>query len=445
MDLGIDYDDYDDDYYCESTINRYSDVVPYEDRKYWYFTTHGVQPGSIPRGVNVLDIVDTLHGTYVCLDAILNTSELKYYDMKEKSPSDEELNESAKPPVNSMTDLVFAFDLEDEEMLNESYLIESQAEDSFRNRFGDSLTNRFNALRNQNKLRGVDADYGKYMRMSVDEVEQAITDAENTQSRKEVDKLAKEGAALIHSDDEWNVYHITNFEASQKYGKGSKWCITGTDTSGNTNAYGNRYWNSYTENGIQFYFYINKLRKDEEGREVKFALALSPNGTYELFNATDDPIQYIPNGPNGLTDDEGRTIPNVGKKVYIIDINYSTAQLASKKQTLTYARYAKSDFWVPGDSRETDTRAFVYDSTSNISGMDSKRAQHVFAFTVTVQDDLFQLGMSIGNKVPVHRFTFTVIGKNLIAAKTRSTFDNIESRLDDIRRSQMEYFEIEKK
>lgn len=72
-------------------INRYSDVVPYEKRKYWYFTTHGVQPGSIPKGVNVLDIVEGesrggMQGTFVMLDAILNTSELKEFDMKEESP-----------------------------------------------------------------------------------------------------------------------------------------------------------------------------------------------------------------------------------------------------------------------------------------------------------------------------------------------------------------------
>lgn len=78
----------------EDEIKRYSDVVPKENRKYWYFTTHGVQPGSVPKGVGILEIRDGvskngMSGTFVCLDAILNTSELKEYDMKEERPVDE--------------------------------------------------------------------------------------------------------------------------------------------------------------------------------------------------------------------------------------------------------------------------------------------------------------------------------------------------------------------
>ena len=82
----------------EDEIKRYSDVVPKENRKYWYFTTHGVQPGSVPKGVNILEIRDGvskngMSGTFVCLDAVLNTSELKEYDMKEEVPVEESLNE----------------------------------------------------------------------------------------------------------------------------------------------------------------------------------------------------------------------------------------------------------------------------------------------------------------------------------------------------------------
>ena len=82
-------------------IRRYSDVVPYEDRKYWYFTTHGVQPGSIPKDLNVLDIQEGRNdkgtlGTYVCLDGVLSTSELKEYDMIEKAPN---MNESLQVKI----------------------------------------------------------------------------------------------------------------------------------------------------------------------------------------------------------------------------------------------------------------------------------------------------------------------------------------------------------
>ena len=82
-----------------SNINRYSDVYD-DDRKnqgWWYFTTHGVQPGSIPKGLNVLEVRDGENergtvGTFVRLDGILNTSELKDFDMRELSPLDEDVD-----------------------------------------------------------------------------------------------------------------------------------------------------------------------------------------------------------------------------------------------------------------------------------------------------------------------------------------------------------------
>jgi len=58
---------------------------------FWYFTTHGVQPGSIPKGVHVLEIRDGRNdkgtmGTFVALDGVLTTDELREYDMKEMKP-----------------------------------------------------------------------------------------------------------------------------------------------------------------------------------------------------------------------------------------------------------------------------------------------------------------------------------------------------------------------
>lgn len=74
-----------------SEITRYSDVRPYEDRKYWYFTTHGIGPGTIPKDLNVLETKEGQNdkgtwGTYICLDGVLNTDELDYYDLRELAP-----------------------------------------------------------------------------------------------------------------------------------------------------------------------------------------------------------------------------------------------------------------------------------------------------------------------------------------------------------------------
>ena len=85
----------------EKEIKRYSDVRPYNERKYWYFTTHGVQPGSIPKGLKVLEVRDGQNekgawGTYVMLDGVLNTSELKKYDMRELVPPMQESKRKLK-------------------------------------------------------------------------------------------------------------------------------------------------------------------------------------------------------------------------------------------------------------------------------------------------------------------------------------------------------------
>ena len=95
------------------SISRYSDVVPYEDRKYWYFTTHGLGPGMLPKGVNVLKTQEGQNkqgtwGDFICLDAILNTSELRQYDLIELAPDTIE-------ECDSMTEYLSA-DTEEQEL-----------------------------------------------------------------------------------------------------------------------------------------------------------------------------------------------------------------------------------------------------------------------------------------------------------------------------------------
>lgn len=77
---------------------RYSDEVPYEKRRYWYFTLHGLGPGTIPKDLHVLETREGKNdkgtlGLYICLDGILNTSELSEYDLRELAPSEEKSEE----------------------------------------------------------------------------------------------------------------------------------------------------------------------------------------------------------------------------------------------------------------------------------------------------------------------------------------------------------------
>lgn len=75
--------------------HRYSDDIPYDKRRYWYFTLHGLGPNTIPKDLKILESRDGLNdkgtkGLYICLDGILNTSELKEFDLKELTPPEEE-------------------------------------------------------------------------------------------------------------------------------------------------------------------------------------------------------------------------------------------------------------------------------------------------------------------------------------------------------------------
>lgn len=54
--------------------------------EYWYYTRHGMGPGTIPSGVAVLDWYEEGYDTWVLLDKMLTTEELNDYELKEQTP-----------------------------------------------------------------------------------------------------------------------------------------------------------------------------------------------------------------------------------------------------------------------------------------------------------------------------------------------------------------------
>lgn len=67
--------------------------------QYWYLTKHGLGPGMMPKDCHLMDVVEDGWDTYILLDRMLTTSELKEYDIREKAPSDDLI----KKPVESST------------------------------------------------------------------------------------------------------------------------------------------------------------------------------------------------------------------------------------------------------------------------------------------------------------------------------------------------------
>lgn len=77
--MQLDSDYRNDDIYSSTTSSG----------RYWYFTRHGVQPGSVPKYVNILDIVDTPEGTYFLADGVILTNDLRNYEIQERRPEGE--------------------------------------------------------------------------------------------------------------------------------------------------------------------------------------------------------------------------------------------------------------------------------------------------------------------------------------------------------------------
>lgn len=92
-----------------------------EDSKsgYWYFTRHGVQPGSIPKGANVLMLQDVENGTYVKLDRVLTTKELNDYEIIEKRPAGLDESKSIKEALDK--DLISVW-LDEHEEAREDFI-----------------------------------------------------------------------------------------------------------------------------------------------------------------------------------------------------------------------------------------------------------------------------------------------------------------------------------
>lgn len=155
---------------------------------------------------------------------------------------------------------------------------------------GEDLANRFLAVKN--RLKAPENDLYYWIKQgSIEELEAVVTELETTKSKTLLRKEAVSGGDLVYESEHWKVYHITTFEASQYYGRDTKWCITGID------GYGDKYWKDYHDTrGIEFYFLITKDNYDPRGTDSKFAISIYPNNICEVFNQQDKvvPLDKVP-------------------------------------------------------------------------------------------------------------------------------------------------------
>lgn len=161
-------------------------------------------------------------------------------------------------------------------------LVESKQDwDKFKEWCGDDLFSKFKQVKN--RLVDIKLPNGRpatdiYFWMKHGKKIELERIIHNVSRIAEHDRKAREGAKLLYNNGGWKVYEISTPEASQKYGKGTRWCISGGD------AY------EYFDDDDIFYFYIYG--------DTKYAVApnFSGNG-YTIYNEMDDRVAYIPDAP----------------------------------------------------------------------------------------------------------------------------------------------------
>lgn len=269
------------------------------------------------------------------------------------------------------------------------YITESKADEQKLIDFaGEDLAKQFFMLKN--RLKAPENDLYYWIKQGDPEkLKNALDKLSSIPTRREKEETAREGAELVAENKYYKVYHITTFEASQKYGANTKWCITGKESgwiSGEDPH--NKYWKEYTDAGIQFYFFIPKTKDN-----MKYALALGKGGRYEIFDEKDDKVKDIPDAPSvkGVY----TSIADLPK----IEIEESDIYNA----TLLSIEEAKK---LPKKVREYDGSWWLRSPGSNI----------YFAAVVDFSSDLFKYGYNVINDSISVRPAFTIRGlksKNL--------------------------------
>ena len=178
--------------------------------------------------------------------------------------------------------------------LVEEIIIESKADqERFKEWIGEKGEDYFNLFTKfKQKIKSPQVDMYWWMKNSTPEEFIGFIDDIVSSDKTDKDTIQKEkdGARLVYQDKDWKVYEITNYEASAKYGKGTKWCISGSKRWANGGEGSKFFDNYYNHDGVRFYFFIN-------GSD-KWALAIYPDGkNYEIFNAQDVKVPYIPDAP----------------------------------------------------------------------------------------------------------------------------------------------------
>ena len=126
-------------------------------------------------------------------------------------------------------------------------------------------------------------DTYSHLSQAVNVGEQTQQDKERRKQAKEREKAeAREGSSVIADNDYYTMIRPTTAEASCYYGKGTKWCISSTQSA--------NYFDEYTSEGKSFFFvFFANISNDSKFK--KLALVVDSAGDYdEAFDAEDNSL-----------------------------------------------------------------------------------------------------------------------------------------------------------
>ncbi len=109
-----------------------------------------------------------------------------------------------------------------------------------------------------------------------DELKSSI---DNYTSKNQKDKLVTQDIEVVYEDERFFIVRPDTFEQSAKYGRGTKWCITATDGTGQ------EVWKGYRRLGITFYFVTDESLPSTNPL-YKVAIAINKDGEIEKGKST---------------------------------------------------------------------------------------------------------------------------------------------------------------
>jgi len=112
------------------------------------------------------------------------------------------------------------------------------------------------------------------------DLETLIFQRKQKMTRSEKDLIAQQGAEVTYEDDRFLVLYITTEEASKKYGKGTKWCISAENDCA---------WNMYYPSS-NFYFIIDSKSENEDFNKLSVEFKVNKNKVV-IWNNKDNDIE----------------------------------------------------------------------------------------------------------------------------------------------------------